>query len=169
MGVKKTAPARGKWAAFDRPNRRVILGEQLGPGGGEFHVSSGIVPPQPAQCDRASEGAAELVRSATLPEEGAVDQPIKMRLSWTASTALAICTSLRAAASGSVKWLDSTNFMSRGYHDRRHRQPSRAGISNLPRSSTALAVRRLDCHARRKIRHFGPVIRLDSVCRHISG
>jgi hypothetical protein len=33
-----------------------------------------------------------------------------MRPSWTASVALAISASLRAAASGSVKWLGSMNF-----------------------------------------------------------
>src|SRR5512141_1897044 len=46
-----------------------------------------------------------------------------MRPSCTASLALAICTSLRAAASGSVKWLGSTNFIGSQYHERRQREP----------------------------------------------
>src|ERR1700676_4686786 len=46
---------------------------------------------------------------------------------WSASIPLAISSSLRAAASGSVNLLGATNFMGSAYHDPPHREPSRAG------------------------------------------
>ena len=49
-------------------------GEQLGPGGRELHIGSGIVPQQSAERDRAGESGAELVRSAALLKKGAVDK-----------------------------------------------------------------------------------------------
>lgn len=62
----------------NRGNVAVILcqtsGKQLGTGGGELHIGPGVMPPQPAQRDRAREGGAELVRRAAFLEEGAVDQ-----------------------------------------------------------------------------------------------
>ena len=63
---------------------------------------------EPSQLDRAGERGAELIRCAARVEERTVDQfdedaPILHRL--------AISTNLRAALSGSVKALGSTNFM----------------------------------------------------------
>lgn len=47
---------------------------------------------------------------------------MEMRPSWTVSAALAISTSLRAAAAGSVKLPGSTNFVRSGGRDRQHRE-----------------------------------------------
>jgi hypothetical protein len=86
-------------------------GEQLGTGWRELHIRSRLVQPQPAQRDRAGEGRAVLVRRPTLLEEGIVD-PLDVDAAILYLLArVAICTNLRAAASGSVKWLGDTNFM----------------------------------------------------------
>jgi len=54
--------------------RGCVSGEQLGTGWRELHIGARIVAQQPAQRDCAGDGGAELVRSATLLEEGAVDK-----------------------------------------------------------------------------------------------
>ena len=82
--------------------------EHLGTGRCEPQIGAALVTQEPSQLDRAGERGAELIRCAARVEERTVDQfdedaPILHRL--------AISTNLRAALSGSVKALGSTNFM----------------------------------------------------------
>jgi len=88
------------------------LGEQLSAGRGEFHIGATLVHPEPASLDRQLyAGPVFGRRAAFLVQEGSVDFLDVDAPSCTASTELAISISLRAAASGSVKWLGSTYFM----------------------------------------------------------
>jgi len=82
--------------------------EHLGTGRCEPQIGAALVTQEPSRLDRAGERGAELIRCAARVEERTVDQfdedaPILHRL--------AISTNLRAALSGSVKALGSTNFM----------------------------------------------------------
>ena len=82
--------------------------EHLGTGRCEPQIGAALVTQEPSQLDRAGERGAELIRCAARVEERTVDQfdedaPILHRLG--------ISTNLRAALSGSVKALGSTNFM----------------------------------------------------------
>jgi hypothetical protein len=72
------------------------------------------VPPQPAGCDGPFDASAELVRCAALFEEAAFDLLDVNAAIRAGSIALAISTSFRAAASGSMKRFGSTT--SCGFH-----------------------------------------------------
>src|SRR5580658_1714913 len=92
----------------ERPKMPIRSREHLGTGRCEPQIGAALVTQEPSQLDRAGERGAELIRCAARVEERTVDQfdedaPILHRL--------AISTNLRAALSGSVKALGSTNFM----------------------------------------------------------
>jgi hypothetical protein len=87
------------------------LRKQISPHLRKLHVNSRSMDCQPTICNSPLQASAVFVRCTAGRQKRRLHFLDMNAAALTASLALAICNSLRAAASGSAKWLGLTNFI----------------------------------------------------------